>query len=108
MIKNISVIGAGTMGNGIAHVFAQNDFKVNLIDVSQTQLNKALAIIEKNLERQVTKNVINEEQKQIALKNITSFTSLNAGVEDADLIVEAASENADLKLKIFSQADEAA
>ena len=108
MVKTIAVIGAGTMGNGIAHVFAQNGFKVNLIDVSQEQLDKALLTIQKNLERQVTKNIITEEEKLIALQNITALTSLTAGVQHADLMIEAASENIDLKLKIFAQADEAA
>lgn len=108
MIQNISVIGAGTMGNGIAHVFAQNGFTVSLIDVSQAQLDKAVAIIEKNLERQVAKKIIAEEHKQTALQNISSFTSLTTGIQDADLVVEAASENTDVKLKIFALADEAA
>ena len=107
MVQTVSVIGAGTMGNGIAHVFAQNGFKVNLIDVSQEQLDKALLTIQKNLERQVTKNIITEEEKLIALQNITALTSLTAGVQHADLMIEAASENIDLKLKIFAQADEA-
>ncbi len=108
MVQTISVIGAGTMGNGIAHVFAQNGFTVNLIDVSQTQLDKAIATIKKNLERQVTKNIINEEQKLIALNHIIVHTSLTAGVERADAVIEAASENEDLKLRIFAQIDEAA
>ena len=107
MIQNVSVIGAGTMGNGIAHVFAQNNFKVSLVDVSQPQLDKALATIQKNLDRQVSKNLITEEQKFSALQNITSFTSLTAGVQQADIVVEAATENEDIKLKIFQQIDEA-
>ena len=107
MIQNVTVIGAGTMGNGIAHVFAQNNFKVNLVDISQPQLDKALATIQKNLDRQVLKNLITEEQKFSALQNITSFTSLTAGVQQADIVVEAATENEDIKLKIFQQIDEA-
>ena len=108
MVQTITVIGAGTMGNGIAHVFAQNGFKVNLIDVSQQQLEKALLTIQKNLERQVTKNIITEEQKLITLQNITVLISLTEGVQHADLVIEAATENADLKLKIFKEIDEAA
>lgn len=108
MVNTVAVIGAGTMGNGIAHVFAQNGFVVNLIDVSQQQLDKALATIDKNLERQVTKNILAAEEKQIALKNINTFITLAGGVSNADLVVEAATENAALKLKIFALADEAA
>lgn len=105
-IKNIAVIGAGTMGNGIAHVFAQNNFLVNLIDVSQIQLDKALEVIKKNLERQVTKNSISEELKNNTITNITTFTSLKEGVRNCDLVVEAATENEGLKLKIFKEIDE--
>lgn len=108
MIKTISVIGAGTMGNGIAHVFAQNGFKVKLVDVSKAQLDKALSTINKNLERQVSKNIIAEEIKAIAINNIITLTSIAEGVKEADLIVEAATENIDLKLKIFKQIDESA
>ena len=108
MIKTVTIIGAGTMGNGISHVFAQYGFKVNLIDVSQTQLDKALDMITKNLDRQLSKGTISEETKQETLKNITTLTSLTAGVQEADLVVEAATENIDLKLKIFKQIDEAA
>lgn len=108
MMHTVSVIGAGTMGNGIAHVFAQNGFIVKLIDLSKTQLDNAILSIEKNLGRQVSKNIITEEQKQIALKNISTFISLADGISEADLVVEAVSESADLKLKIFSLADEAA
>ncbi len=107
MIQNVTVVGAGTMGNGIAHVFAQNNFKVSLVDISQLQLDKALATIQKNLERQVSKNLLTEEQKTAALKNITPFTSLTAGVQQADIVIEAASENEDIKFKIFQQIDEA-
>ncbi|HSV10469.1 MAG TPA: 3-hydroxyacyl-CoA dehydrogenase NAD-binding domain-containing protein, partial [Hanamia sp.] len=105
-IKNIAVIGAGTMGNGIAHVFAQNNFSVNLIDVSQNQLDKAIATIKKNLDRQVSKNFISEEIKNKTIENITTFTSLKDGVQKSDLVVEAATENIDLKLKIFKEIDE--
>lgn len=107
-MKNVSVIGAGTMGNGIAHVFAQNGFAVNLIDVNAAQLEKARQTIAKNLERQVVKGIITEEQKQLAISNITTYTDLAAGVQNAELVVEAATENVDLKLKIFKQMDEAA
>ncbi len=105
-IKNITVIGAGTMGNGIAHVFAQNNFSVNLVDVSQNQLDNALAIIKKNLDRQVAKNTISEEAKNKTIENISTFISLKDGVQKSDLVVEAATENIDLKLKIFREMDE--
>jgi 3-hydroxybutyryl-CoA dehydrogenase len=108
MIKNISVIGAGTMGNGIAHVFAQSGFAVNLIDVSAPQLEKAITTITKNLDRQVNKGSLTEEQKTAALKNITTVTDVAAGVKNADLVVEAATENVELKLKIFQLMDQAA
>ena len=108
MVHTVTVIGAGTMGNGIAHVFAQYGFKVTLVDVSNLQLDKALTAIEKNLERQVTKNLISEQQKFNALQNITALTSLSEGVKKCDLVIEAATENVDLKLKIFQQVDEAA
>ena len=107
-MKNISVIGAGTMGNGIAHVFAQNNFKVTLVDVSQQQLDKAIATIGKNMDRQVAKGSLSEEAKQVALANITTITTILEGVKNADLVVEAATENIDLKLKIFRQLDDAA
>ena len=108
MIKNVSVIGAGTMGNGIAHVFAQSGFSVTLIDVSAPQLEKALATIGKNFDRQIAKGSITEEQKSSALGNITTATDIATGVKNAGLVVEAATENIDLKLKIFKQVDEAA
>jgi len=108
MIKNVSVIGAGTMGNGIAHVFAQSGFSVNLIDVSAAQLEKAIATIGKNFDRQVAKGTITEEQKKTAIDNITTVTDIAEGVKDAQLVVEAATENTELKLKIFKQIDEAA
>jgi len=105
-MKTIAVIGAGTMGNGIAHVFAQYGYQVALIDVSQPPLDKALATITRNLDRQVTKGVVTAEQKDQALKNITLHSSLQSGVKDADLVVEAATENVDIKLKIFREMDE--
>ena len=107
-IKNIAVIGAGTMGNGIAHVFAQHGFSVTLIDVSAPQLEKALATIGKNLERQVAKGTLTEEQKSNTLQNINTDTSIASVVKNADLVVEAATENVDLKLNIFKQIDESA
>ncbi|KAI9452598.1 3-hydroxybutyryl-CoA dehydrogenase [Russula earlei] len=107
-MKNISVIGAGTMGNGIAHVFAQNGFTVALIDVQIAQLEKAMATISKNLDRQVTKGIITEEQKVHTLQHITTYSSITEGVANAELVVEAATENTDLKLNIFRQIDEAA
>ena len=106
MIKNVTVIGAGTMGNGIAHVFAQSGFKVNLVDVSKDQLEKALATISKNLDRQVAKGTITEEVKNSALSNISTFNSIKEGIAESNLIVEAATENIDLKLKIFRAIDE--
>ena len=107
-IKNVSVIGAGQMGNGIAHVFAQKGFKVTLIDVQEAQLQKALATIGKNFDRQIAKGTLTEEDKKSALDNITTQTDLAVGVRDAELVVEAATENIDLKLKIFKAIDESA
>ncbi len=104
-MKNIAVIGAGTMGNGIAHVFAQNDYRVQLIDISQNSLDKAIATISKNLDRMVSKEKITAEDKQRTLSNITTFTNMEEGVEYASLVVEAATENLDLKLKIFRDLD---
>jgi len=104
-MKNISVVGAGTMGNGIAHVFAQNDFKVSIVDVSLTQLDRAIANISKNFDRQIAKGAATEEQKKNALANISIYSKINDGVKDADLVVEAATENAELKLKIFEEVD---
>lgn len=106
-MKNIAVIGAGTMGNGIAHTFAQSGFKVQLIDISEASLKKGMETISKNLDRMVTKEKITEADKQETLANITTFTSINEGVEYASLVVEAATENVDLKLNIFKQLDEA-
>ena len=108
MIKNISVIGAGTMGNGIAHVFAQAGFAVTLIDVNAAQLEKAISIIGKNLDRQVVKEIISEDQKKAALASITTEPDIALGVQNAQLVIEAATENTELKLKIFKQIDEAA
>ena len=105
-MENISVIGSGTMGNGIAHVFAQNGFKVNLIDISSDALEKALKTIEKNLDRMVAKEKIDEATKKATLANITTHTVLKSGVSSADLVVEAATENAEIKLKIFKDLDE--
>ena len=104
-MKNVAVIGAGTMGNGIAHTFAQFDYKVQLIDVHQASLDKGIATITKNLDRMVVKETITEEDKNRTLKNITTFTNLEEGVEYASLVVEAATENVDLKLKIFRDLD---
>jgi 3-hydroxybutyryl-CoA dehydrogenase len=106
-MKNIAVIGAGTMGNGIAHVFAQFGYRVNLIDVSQSSLDKALATIGKNLDRQLAKEAITESEKQNTLSNLTTFTSLVEGVKGVDLVVEAATENIELKLQIFKELDAA-
>jgi len=105
-MKNVSVIGAGTMGNGIAHVFAQAGHDVVLIDISQDQLEKALATIGKNLDRQVKKEFISEDDKVATLGRIMTQTAMGEGVSNADIVVEAATENLDLKLKIFGQLDE--
>jgi 3-hydroxybutyryl-CoA dehydrogenase len=105
-MKNITVIGAGTMGNGIAHAFAQKDFNVNLVDISADALNKALATIEKNLDRMVSKEKITAQEKANTLSNITIHTDIVQGVKGVDLVVEAATENVNLKLKIFKQLDE--
>ncbi|WP_053991349.1 3-hydroxybutyryl-CoA dehydrogenase [Mangrovimonas sp. TPBH4] len=105
-MKNIAVIGAGTMGNGIAHTFAQKGFNVQLIDISEASLERGLNTIAKNLDRLVAKEKITEADKQETLNNITTFTSIAEGVKTSDLVVEAATENVDLKLKIFEQLDE--
>lgn len=107
-MKNIVVIGAGTMGNGIAHVFAMNDYAVSLVDISAAALERALATISKNLDRMVKKEKISEADKAATLSNITTSTSLDEAAANADLVVEAATENIDLKLKIFKQIDAAA
>lgn len=106
MFRTIAVIGAGTMGNGIAHVFAQAGFAVRLIDTNATQLEKALETISRNFDRQIAKGTATGSEKEKALGNIQPFTNLVEGVAQADLVVEAATENTDLKLKIFSQLDE--
>jgi len=107
-MKNIAVIGAGTMGNGIAHVFAQSNHKVHLIDISEEALENAKVVISKNLDRMIKKEKITEKDKADTLANIETFTDLAAGVSESDLIVEAATENLELKLKIFKQIDDAA
>ena len=104
-MQRISVIGAGTMGNGIAHVFAMNGFTVNLVDVSEDALKKAVATVTKNLDRMLVKGTISEEVKQSTLNNLNTNTSLHS-CKDADLVVEAATENVDIKLKIFKELDE--
>ncbi|MCX2741482.1 3-hydroxyacyl-CoA dehydrogenase family protein [Pontibacter anaerobius] len=104
-MKKVAVIGSGTMGNGIAHVFAQNGFPVSLVDISEEALQKAMGTISKNLDRIVAKGNLTEAQKQQTLNNITTYTSMQDGVKDADLVVEAATENVDLKLKIFRDLD---
>ena len=104
-MKNISVIGAGTMGNGIAHVFAQNDYQVNLIDVSQEALEKAVKTISRNLDRMVAKEKITELQKKNTLNNLTTISEIKSGVENAELVIEAATENLDIKLSIFKEID---
>ncbi len=106
-MKNIAVIGAGTMGNGIAHTFAQFGYNVQLIDISQTALDRGLATITKNLDRMVAKEKITENDKNNTLNNITTYTSIKEGVQNTSLVVEAATENVDLKLKIFKDLDEA-
>ena len=105
-MKNISVIGSGTMGNGIAHTFAQFGYKVTLIDISEKALEKGIATIEKNLDRQVSKGSLTIEEKEATLKRITSCTSIEKGVKTAELVVEAATENIELKLNIFKQLDQ--
>ncbi|WP_192349752.1 3-hydroxybutyryl-CoA dehydrogenase [Algoriphagus sp. Y33] len=104
-MKNISVIGSGTMGNGIAHVFAQHGYEVSLIDIKQVFLDKAMTTINKNLDRQVGKGLITEDDKKATLDRILTFTDLEAGVKSADLVVEAATENMEVKLDLFQQID---
>lgn len=105
-MQQIAVIGAGTMGNGIAHVFAQHQYKVNLIDVAAPALEKALGTIRQNLDRQLSKGSITEDVKTQTLQNIRTFTTIAEGVKDASLVVEAATENSALKLKIFAEIDQ--
>ncbi len=104
-MKNITVIGAGTMGNGIAHVFAQTGFNTTIVDISESALEKAIQTITKNLDRMVAKGTITEAQKSDTLKNLSTSTSIEQGAANADLVVEAATENEGLKLKIFTQLD---
>ncbi|MDO9184867.1 MAG: 3-hydroxybutyryl-CoA dehydrogenase [Bacteroidia bacterium] len=104
-MKNIAVVGSGTMGNGIAHTFAQQGYNVALIDISQPALEKAMATISKNLDRIVTKGVITEAEKAQTLKNITTYTVMADGVKNVDLVVEAATENVEIKLNIFRDLD---
>ena len=105
-MKNIAVIGAGTMGNGIAHTFAQYNFNVQLIDISQKSLDRSIAVISKNLDRMVSKDKITPTDKDRTLANITTFTSIKEGTQYASLVIEAATENLELKLKIFKELDE--
>jgi len=105
-MKNITVVGAGTMGNGIAHVFALKGFRVHLIDASEAALEKAMQTIEKNLQRQVSKGIINEVEKQETLQRIFTFFNIAEGVQQADLVIEAATENSEIKKSIFKQLDE--
>ena len=105
-MKNVAVIGAGTMGNGIAHTFAQKGYKVSLIDISEESLKKGLNTISKNLDRMVSKEKISENDKADTLANITSYTNIQSGIKGAEIVIEAATENIDLKLKIFKQIDE--
>ena len=107
-MKQIAVIGSGTMGNGIAHVFAQTGYSVNLIDIQQTALDKAMATIGKNMDRQISKGLLSEEDKAAALGRISCHTDLKSGVSSADLVVEAATENTNIKLQIFRDIDAAA
>ena len=105
-MNQIAVIGGGTMGNGIVHVFAQNGYKVNLIDVKQDMLDKALATITKNMDRQIAKGSLTEEQKAASLQNIQTYTILEEGVNNADLVIEAATENTAIKLQLFRDLDQ--
>ena len=105
-MRKIAVIGAGTMGNGIAHTFAQSGYEVSLIDISADSLQRGMNTIEKNLDRMLKREKISEADKQNTLDKITTFTSMNDGLSGVDLVVEAATENMDIKLKIFSQLDE--
>jgi len=105
-MNKIAVIGSGTMGNGIAHVFAQHGFKVSIIDISEEALKKAISTIDKNLSRQVEKGTITADAKQLTLSNLSTTTFMKEGLQDVDLVVEAATENLELKLKIFKDLDE--
>jgi 3-hydroxybutyryl-CoA dehydrogenase len=105
-MRNISVIGSGTMGNGIAHTFAQFGYEVTLIDISEIALEKGISTIEKNLDRQVSKGSISNDDKETTLRRINTSTSIEEGVKSANLVVEAATENIDLKLNIFKLLDQ--
>ncbi len=107
-IKTVTVIGSGTMGNGICHVFAQNGFQVHMMDINQSALDKAITTIGKNMDRQVSKGTLTEAEKTESLSRIGTFTDMTEAVKDADLIVEAATENIDLKIKIFQELDKLA
>lgn len=104
-MKNITVIGSGTMGNGIAHCFAQNKFNVQLVDLSEDQLERALAVIQKNLDRQVTRAILTEAEKEASINRIQTSTDLDKALANADLVIEAASENIGVKEKLFRQMD---
>ncbi len=105
-MNTIAVIGAGTMGNGIAHVFAQSGFQVKLVDISQASLDKGIATISKNLDRMVSKEIIGEKDKENTLSNISAYTNLKDGIQNTDLVIEAATENLEIKLQIFKDLDE--
>ena len=105
-MKNITVIGAGTMGNGIAHAFGQKNFNVKLVDISKEALNRALVTIEKNLDRMLSKEKITQEEKKETLKRISVFTDISQAIVESDLVIEAASEDLNLKLKIFKELDQ--
>jgi 3-hydroxybutyryl-CoA dehydrogenase len=107
-IKTVTVIGSGTMGNGICHVFAQSGFRVHMMDIRQEALDKAIQTIGKNMDRQISKNTLTEADKNAALGRVKTFTDMAGAVQDADLIVEAATENIDLKVKIFQELDKLA
>jgi len=105
-IKNVTVIGAGTMGNGICHVFANHGYNVSMMDISQDAMNKAMSTIAKNMDRQVAKQLMTEEEKEASLGRIALYTEMSEALKDADLVIEAATENIDLKIKIFKLIDE--
>ena len=105
-MKNITVIGAGTMGNGIAHVFAQKGFAIHLVDAQAAALAKAITTITKNIDRQIAKGIVSEDDKQRMLQNIYCFESIKLGVQEADLVIEAATENSGIKKNIFATLDQ--
>lgn len=107
-VKTVAVIGSGTMGNGICHVFAQSGFNVHMMDINQAAMDKAVATIGKNMDRQIAKNSLTEDAKQQALSNISTYTDMAEAVKTADIVIEAATENIDLKVKIFQQLDQLA